>query len=105
MTEFINVFITINDSRKAREIAESLLDKGLAACVQISGPLTSLYKWEGKSVEDQEWLLIAKSDRDHYPELEKQVKKLHAYEVPEILAVAVEDGNRDYLNWLSKELK
>jgi periplasmic divalent cation tolerance protein len=105
MTDFIQVFITINDRAKAKEIAEKLLDKSLAACVQIIGPLTSLYKWEGKLIEDQEWLLIAKSNKTHYPELEKQVKAIHVYEVPEILTVTVENGNEDYLNWLNRELK
>ena len=105
MTNFIQVFITINDRTKAKEIAETLLNKKLAACVQISGPATSLYRWEGKIVEDEEWLLIAKSSREHYGELEEQVKKVHVYEVPEILAVPVENGNEDYLNWLSRELR
>jgi periplasmic divalent cation tolerance protein len=105
MTDFIQVFITINDKARAKEIAEVLLDKGLAACVQINGPLTSIYKWEDKLVEDQEWLLIAKSSKVHYSELEKQVKEIHVYEVPEILAVKVENGNEDYLSWLNRELK
>lgn len=105
MTDFIQVFITINNREKAKEIAEALLNKKLAACVQICGPATSLYRWEGRIVEDNEWLLIAKSSREHYDELEEQVKKFHVYEVPEILAMSVEKGNDDYLNWLSRELK
>ena len=105
MSDFIQVFITINDRSKAKEIAETLLNKKLAACVQISGPATSLYRWDGSIVEDEEWLLIAKSSSAHYAELEEQVKKIHVYEVPEILAVSVEKGNEDYLAWLSRELK
>ena len=105
MTDFIQVFVTINDRAKARAIAETILDRRLAACVQINGPLTSLYKWEGKLVEDQEWLLIIKSSKEHYPELEKQVKQAHVYEVPEILAVSIDMGNEDYLNWLKRELR
>jgi len=105
MSNFIQVFITINDRSKAREIAETLLNKKLAACVQISGPATSLYRWEGRIVEDEEWLLIVKSSSEHYSELEEQVKKVHVYEVPEILAVSVEKGNEDYLDWLERELR
>ncbi len=105
MTEFIQVFITINDRAKAKEIAETLLDKKIAACVQISGPVTSLYKWQGSLAEDQEWLLTVKSSRRHYSELEKQVRQIHTYEVPEILAVSIEEGNNDYFNWMKKELK
>lgn len=105
MTEYIQVFITINDKEKAKEIAETLLDKKLAACVQINGPVTSLYKWQGSLVEDQEWLLAVKSSSAHYPELEERVRQIHVYEVPEILAVSIEDGNKDYFNWMQKELK
>ena len=93
MTEFIQVFITINDRSKAKEIAETLIEKRLAACVQISGPISSLYRWQGRIAEDQEWLLIIKSSGDHYGELEKEVKRIHVYEVPEILSVSISDGN------------
>lgn len=105
MTEFIQVYISINDRTKAKEIAETLLNMKLAACVQINGPATSLYRWEGRIVEDEEWLLIVKSSKDLYYELEDQVRQIHVYEVPEILAVSVDKGNEDYLNWLSRELK
>ncbi len=104
MTEFIQVFITVNDREKSGEIAEILLEKKLAGCVQISGPLRSVYRWQGNILEDQEWMLIAKSDKDHYSELEKEVRRIHPYEVPEILAVPVWDGNSSYLNWLRDEL-
>ena len=105
MTDFIQVFITINVRSKAKEIAERLIDKRLAACVQISGPVTSLYRWEGKVAEDEEWLLIVKSSRAHYSELEAEVRKIHGYEVPEILAVPIADGNKAYFSWMKKELK
>ena len=105
MTDFIQVFITVNDRSKAKEIAEILLEKRLAGCVQINGPLLSLYRWDVNIVEDQEWLLIIKSSKMLYPELEKEVKRVHPYEVPEILALSVSDGNEAYLRWLKKELK
>lgn len=104
MSDFIQVFITINNREKAKEIAEILLNKRVAACVQISGPAASLYWWEGSIVEDEEWLLIAKSSIALYNELERLVKEVHVYEVPEILAVRVEKGNGDYLKWLEGEL-
>lgn len=105
MTDFIQVFITVNDRSKAKKIAETLLEKRLAGCVQVNGPLSSLYRWEGNIVEDQEWLLIIKSSNELFPELEKEVKRIHPYEVPEILALPVSDGNEAYLKWLKKELK
>ncbi len=104
MTDFIQVFITVNDREKAREIAEALIEKRLAGCVQISGPVNSMYRWQGRIMEDQEWLLIVKSDRKHFIELENEVKRIHPYEVPEILALPVKDGNSSYLKWLKGEL-
>jgi periplasmic divalent cation tolerance protein len=100
MTEFIQVFITVNNNEKAREIAHMLIEKRLAGCVQISGPVNSVYRWQGRIMEDQEWLLIVKSDRNHFIELENEVKRIHPYEVPEILALPVAEGNISYLNWL-----
>ena len=105
MSEFIQVFITINDRSKAKIIAETLLEKRLAGCVQISEYITSLYRWEGRIMEDQEWLLIIKTSNDLYSELEREVKQIHPYEVPEILALPVSHGNEAYLKWLRKELK
>jgi periplasmic divalent cation tolerance protein len=104
MTDFMQIFITVNSREKAREIAEGLIEKRLAGCIQISGPITSLYRWQGRIMEDQEWLLIAKSDRKHFIELENEVKRIHPYEVPEILALPVTEGNSSYLNWLKDEL-
>ena len=104
MTDFIQVFITVNNSEKAREIAEALIEKRLAGCVQISGTITSLYRWQGRIMEDQEWLLIVKSDREHFIKLENEVKSIHPYEVPEILALPIAEGNNSYLNWLKGEL-
>lgn len=104
MTDFIQIFITVNSMEKAREIAETLIEKRLAGCIQIGGPITSIYRWQGRIMEDQEWLLIAKSDSAHFIELSNEVKRIHPYEVPEILALPVVEGNSSYLNWLKGEL-
>lgn len=105
MPEYVQVFVTIDDEMKAVEIAENIVEKKLAACVQITGPVTSVYRWEEKLNRDKEWLLIFKSSEKLYDELEGEIKKLHTYDVPEILALPVEKGNKDYLNWLDRELK
>lgn len=104
MTDYIQVFITVNSRDKAKEIAGALIEKRLAGCIQISGPISSMYRWQGRIMEDQEWLLIAKSDRAHFVELENEVKRIHPYEVPEILALPVTEGNSSYLKWLKGEL-
>jgi periplasmic divalent cation tolerance protein len=105
MPEHIQVFVTIDDESKAVEIAEDIINKKLAACVQITGPATSVYRWEGKVNKDKEWLLIFKTSGKLYDELEEEIKRQHTYEIPEILALPVIKGNMDYLNWLNMELK
>ena len=105
MSEYMQVFVTIGDESKAEEIAGKIVEKRLAACVQITGPVTSVYRWEGKMNRDREWLLIFKSSKKLYNELEGEIKRLHTYDVPEILALPVEDGNKDYMGWMDRELK
>jgi len=105
MEEYLQIFTTIDNETKAKEIAKRVVKKKLAACVQISSPVNSIYRWEGKIIEDKEWLLIFKSSKKLYDELEGEIKKAHTYDVPEILAMPVVKGNEDYLNWLKKELK
>lgn len=104
MAEYVQVFTTINDRKKAEDIAESVVVKRLAACVQITGPVTSVYRWEGKVNKEEEWLLIIKSSKELYGKLEKEIKEIHPYDVPEILVMPVLDGNRDYLEWLRNEI-
>ena len=105
MQEYLQVFVTIDDESKAEEIAGKIVEKRLAACVQITGPVKSLYRWGGKINKDREWLLILKTCEKLYDELEREIKNLHAYDTPEILAMPVVKGNIDYLNWLEEELK
>lgn len=105
MSEYIQVFTTTNEREIAEKIAEHLIQKRLAACIQIIGPITSQYWWEGKITKDSEFLIIAKTKVDRYPEVEKAIKDVHNYTVPEILAVPVIAGNLDYLHWLNEELE
>ncbi|MDI6851319.1 MAG: divalent-cation tolerance protein CutA [bacterium] len=104
MEEYIQVFTTTNEKEIAEKIAEHLVQKRLAACVQILGPITSQYWWENKITKDTEYLIIAKTRADRYPEVEEAIKEAHNYTVPEILAVPVTAGNPDYLKWLNEEL-
>jgi len=77
----------------------------LAACVQVLGPITSTYRWEGAIETSQEWRCEAKTRVELYDEIEKAIRSLHSYQVPEILAVPVVDGSADYLAWLDREVK
>jgi periplasmic divalent cation tolerance protein len=105
MAEYIEVHTTIDSREAAQKIAETLVSRRLAACVQVSGPITSTYWWQGKMEQAEEWLCTAKTRRELYDQLEQTIREVHSYDVPEILAVKVVAGNADYLNWLSQETK
>lgn len=92
----------IYNKKKAEEIATHLLKKKLTGCVQVLGPVESQYWWEGKIVKDKEWLILIKTSEIFYKKVEKEIKKIHSYSTPEILATAIIDGNKDYLKWLEK---
>lgn len=103
MTDFIQVFTTMDKEEDARKIGGLMVEKKLAACVQILGPISSIYRWKGKVEEAKEWLCIFKSRRGLFQKLEKGIRSGHPYEVPEIVSLPIESGSRDYLNWLRDE--
>jgi periplasmic divalent cation tolerance protein len=96
----IVIFITAGSGAEARKIAKGLVGKKLAACVSIVPLVESVYTWKGKTEVAREALLIAKSKKKLFTKIEKAVKGLHSYECPEIIALPVTDGSRDYLKWL-----
>jgi periplasmic divalent cation tolerance protein len=101
----IQVVTTAGSREEAERIARLLVERRLAGCVQVLGPVRSLYWWEGRVEEAEEWLCIAKSREDLFPELEAAIREGHSYQVPEILATRVDQGSRPYLEWLDRELK
>jgi periplasmic divalent cation tolerance protein len=103
--KFIQVITTAAKKDDAERIARALLEKRLAGCVQIIGPMASLYWWKGAIERAEEWLCLIKSRADLYEELELAVRNVHPYETPEILSVPVEAGSAGYLLWLNGELK
>ncbi|HUW56284.1 MAG TPA: divalent-cation tolerance protein CutA [Planctomycetota bacterium] len=105
MTDVIQVFTTTATDADARKIADALVNEGLAACVQVVGPIRSTYRWQGKIETADEWLCIIKSTDASYGELEAAIRRLHPYEVPEILAVPVCAGSQQYLDWLKGSVK
>ncbi len=100
MTDCLQVFCTTDKRDEAEAIAERLVRGGLAACVQIAGPIVSVYRWEGEIARGEEWLLLAKTTADGYEALEAAIVAMHSYEVPEIVAVPIEAGSEAYLAWL-----
>jgi periplasmic divalent cation tolerance protein len=104
MTDAIQVVTTTASKEEAERIAQTLVTRRLAACVQVAGPISSTYRWKGDLETSQEWLCTIKTLQSHYHLLEEAIRELHSYEVPEILALGVVAGSRDYLDWLAGEL-
>jgi periplasmic divalent cation tolerance protein len=101
-TNTLIVFCTCPTREKGEHIANSLVSEGLAACVNITSPITSVYTWEGKCQSEEEVLLLIKTTRQRYPNLEQAIGALHPYELPEIIAVPVEQGLPGYLDWVAQ---
>ena len=97
----IIVFLTAASVDEANRLADMLVDKGLAACVQIMPEMDSVYRWQGKVERQREVLLIAKTLSSNFVEVEREVVKLHSYETPEIVAFPLTAGSAPYLEWLS----
>jgi periplasmic divalent cation tolerance protein len=100
----IVVLITAPSDDVGKQIAETLLEKKLAACVNIMAPINSLYVWQGETCDDEEVLLIVKSRAELFEDkLVPAVKAVHPYDVPEIIALPVLLGDQDYLDWIETE--
>jgi periplasmic divalent cation tolerance protein len=94
------IFCTCPDHSTAEKIAQLLVEEQLAACVNIVPGITSIYAWAGKIESTQEHLLIIKSSNLNYQAIESFIKKHHPYQLPEIIAIPVERGLPEYLNWI-----
>ncbi|MGO9614059.1 MAG: divalent-cation tolerance protein CutA [Dissulfurispiraceae bacterium] len=102
--EPIVVYITAPNEEEAARIAKALIEERLVGCVNIIKGVRSIYRWQGKIQDDAEVLMVAKTQRQNFEALEKSVKDLHSYTVPEIIALPVIAGSDMYLMWLSEAL-
>jgi periplasmic divalent cation tolerance protein len=100
---YLVVFITTSSYEEARKIADALVDLKKAACVNIVPKVNSLFRWKGKIEDVEESLLVVKTRAKLFPDLVSTVKSIHSYEVPEIIALPIIEGNPDYLAWLKEE--
>ncbi|GAB4179127.1 MAG: divalent-cation tolerance protein CutA [Calditrichia bacterium] len=98
--EYCTVFCTVGNMDNARAIASELVDRRLAACVNIIPGVESIYEWKGQIQYDKELLLIIKSRMDKFDEIKKVIQSLHEYELPEIIALPIENGEKGYLKWI-----
>jgi len=103
MPTYIQVVTTTARREEAERIACELVEVRLAACVQIVGPITSTYRWQGKIETGEEWQCWAKTRGELFARVEEAIRRIHPYEVPEILAVPVVAGSAGYLAWLDAE--
>lgn len=104
MTMYQLILCTCPDHPTAERIAHLLIDQKLAACVNILPGIQSIYPWQGKVESAQEHLLLIKSRQDCYAALEAAIRQHHPYQIPEIVAVAIQQGSADYLKWLDSHL-
>ena len=100
MNESLVVLTTAPTAEEADALAAALVERQLAACVQIVGPVTSVYRWEGAVQRSEERLLLVKTTAAAYPRVEAAIRELHSYECPEVVAQPIEAGSRDYLAWI-----
>ncbi len=100
MSDYLQVFCTAGCRSEAEKIAEALVEQRLAACAQIAGPITSIFRWEGEVEHAEEWLLLMKTTVEAYPAMERVILEMHSYDTPEITAVPIERGSAGYLQWL-----
>jgi len=104
MTDKIIVYTTCDSEAAAVQLARDLVDKRLAACVNILSGVRSIYRWKDKTEDTSEWMLVIKTSRERFADLSAQIQKLHTYEVPEVIAIPIVDGSEAYLDWLHREL-
>jgi periplasmic divalent cation tolerance protein len=103
--EAIVVLMTAANGEEAARLADMLIGAHLAACVQILPEMESVYRWQGKIERQPEVLLLAKTARSKFEDLEREVRALHSYETPEIIALPIVAGSSAYLDWLNTSLK
>ena len=101
----IVVLITAGSEEEATKISRSIVQQELVACVNILPQIRSIFQWEGEVKEEQEWLLIAKTKSRVFQQLVIVVKALHSYSVPEVIALPIQDGLSEYLNWIGDVVK
>ena len=104
MTKFIQIQTTTPKRSDAIKIAEALAKKRLSACTQILGPVESVFYWKGKLQREKEWLCLIKTKKNLYKKVENEIKKIHPYKLPEIIATPITLGNKDYINWIESEV-
>ncbi len=103
MEDFIIILVTTSSEKEGKKIAQALIEKRFAACVNLIKDIESIYRWKGKILDEKEVLMLIKTRKKLYKSVEEEVKKLHSYEVPEIIALPIISGSKGYLYWIDSE--
>ena len=104
-TEYVQIATTFESEDDAKKVAGALVDKRFVACAQILGPLTSIYRWQGKVELATEWQCLMKTTKASQPEAVSLIQDLHPYEEPEIVVFPIVDGSSGYLAWIQNNCK
>lgn len=104
MAEYLQVVTMIDSEEAAERISAALVERRLAACVQVLGPIASTYRWQDKIESAREWMCVAKTAAARYDELEAAIRELHTYDEPEIVATPIVAGSAGYLDWVAKSV-
>jgi periplasmic divalent cation tolerance protein len=105
MTDKIIVFVTCDSKEQAEEIAQAVINEKLAACVNVVPAIWSCYIWEGKLTWSDEFLLLIKTTRGRFEQLQNRIIALHSYELPEIAAVSIDEAYQKYLDWIDTSVE
>jgi periplasmic divalent cation tolerance protein len=105
MTEFVQITTTTGKRQDAEQIAAELVSRKLAGCVQVSGPIVSTFRWQGKVETGEEWMCVIKTSREKIADIKRTFEEIHPYEVPEMIAIPIIEGSEEYLHWLQTELE
>ena len=105
MTDKQIVFSTVGSKEEAQKIAAALVERQLAACVNILGPIDSVYRWKGEVESNTEFLLVIKTTAEHFESVHEALLELHSYELPECIALNIENGNSEYLDWIENSVQ
>lgn len=97
----IMIQTTYNDKNEASKLARLLLEANLCACVQIH-KIDSFYKWSGAVCEDEEYIVNIKTKKSNYKEIKRKIKENHSYDLPEIIAIEIADGSKEYIDWIDE---
>jgi periplasmic divalent cation tolerance protein len=104
MAEHILAFTTLGSEEDAAKLARELVERRIVACVNVSGPVRSFYRWKGNLEDDREYLLLMKTRTERFSDLEAALRELHPYDVPELIAVPIELGSAGYLGWVDENV-